>query len=189
MMLNKEQSEKLLGIARDAINLYLSKKSYLKVQNLEPCLREHRATFVTLKIKGKLRGCIGHLHAIQDLHKDVIDNAVASAFFDPRFPELKKDELEKVHIEISILTPPVKLECKDKEDLLEKLNNKPGIILTDGYNGATFLPQVWDEIPDASEFLTHLCMKAGLPSNTWEDKAAELSIQTYTVESYEEKKK
>lgn len=189
MTLKKEQSEKLLSIARDAIKLYLNKKEYLKISSPESWMQEHRATFVTLKIRGRLRGCIGHLHAIQDLYKDVIDNAVASAFFDPRFPELKKEELDKIHIEISILAPPEKLECKDKEDLLEKLNDNQGVILTDGFNGATFLPQVWEEIPDKSEFLSHLCMKAGLPSNIWEEKSAELNIQTYSVESYEEKKK
>ncbi|MGV8168591.1 MAG: AmmeMemoRadiSam system protein A [Candidatus Nanoarchaeia archaeon] len=186
MELTNADAEKLLKIAREAIALYQDKKTYLKISEPELWMREKRATFVTLKIKNRLRGCIGHLHAMQELHKDVIDNAVASAFFDPRFPELKKEELKQAHIEISILTPPWKLEYKDADDLLKKLKPTYGVILTNGLNGATFLPQVWEELPNKEEFLTHLCMKAGLPSDFWKSNKPE--IQIYNVEMYEEKK-
>lgn len=190
MTLTKEQANKLLGFAREAITYYLNKKEYLKIKEPEPWMLENRATFVTLKIKNNLRGCIGHLHAIQDVHKDIIDNAVAAAFLDPRFPELGKEELDKIHIEISIIAPPEKIFYDGKEDLLKKLNNKPGVCLIDKSNGltlSTFLPQVWKELPDKKEFLSNLCLKAGLSRDFWEKNLEKLEIQTYTVEVYEEK--
>lgn len=189
MTLTKEQSDRLLSISRESIGYYLAKKEYLKIHEPELWMQEHRATFVTIKIKNNLRGCIGHLHAIQDLYKDVIDNAVAAAFFDPRFPQLRKEEIDKICIEISIISPPEKLVFDGKDDLLKKLNNKQGIILTNGFNKATFLPQVWEEISGKKEFLAQLCMKAGLPSNFWEQNTKELDIETYTVEACEEKRK
>jgi uncharacterized protein len=187
MTFTKKQSEELLSISRKAISHYLEKKEYLKIKGPEPWMKEHRATFVTIKIKGELRGCIGHLRAVQELHKEVIENSVAAAFFDPRFSGLRKEEVSKIHIEISVLSYPEKLFFSGKEDLLSKLSKEQGVILVSGFNGSTFLPQVWEELPDKKEFLTHLCMKAGLPSNFWETSPEKLEIQTYTVEAFEDK--
>jgi AmmeMemoRadiSam system protein A len=178
MLLDKKQSEYLLKLARDAIVLHLEQKTYLKVEKPEPWLTEKCATFVTLTIRKQLRGCIGHLHAMQPLHKDVIDNAVAAAFFDPRFEELTKSELEHIHIEISILTPPVKLEYKGPEELLKKIDKYTGVIISDGISNATFLPQVWEEIPKKEDFFSELCAKAGLPPDAWKGK---LEVHTYKV--------
>ena len=190
MALTKEQGNQLLHFAREAISIYMEKKEYLKVKDPDAWLLENRATFVTLKIRGKLRGCIGHLHAIQDVHKDVIDNAVAAAFFDSRFSALKKEELDKVHIEISVISPPETLQFKGSEDLLRKLDDKKGVTLIDKLNGltlSTFLPQVWEEIPDRKEFLSNLCVKAGLPEDYWEKHTDKLHVEVYAVEIFGEK--
>lgn len=190
MALTKEQGNQLLHFAREAIKLYMDKKEYLKVKEPDKWLLENRATFVTIKIKGKLRGCIGHLHAIQDVHKDVIDNAVAAAFFDPRFSALKNEEFDKVSIEISVISTPEPLQFKGKEDLLKKIENKQGVTLIDKSDGltlSTFLPQVWEDIPDKREFLSELCIKAGLPQDYWEKKTDNLQVEVYTVEIFSEK--
>ncbi|MFA6072578.1 MAG: AmmeMemoRadiSam system protein A [Candidatus Woesearchaeota archaeon] len=185
MTLTKIQGEELLKIARDSINLHLENKTYLKINTPENWMKEQRATFVTLKLKGKLRGCIGHLYPIQPTYKDIIDNAVAAAFFDPRFNELTKHELDHVTIEISILTPPEKLEYSSPEDLLKKLKPDMGITISDGISSSTFLPQVWEEIKSKEEFMNELCIKASLPSDAWKGP---IKIQFYKVEAYSEKK-
>ena len=128
-----------------------------------PWLNEKRATFVTLTIDGKLRGCIGSLIAHRSLVDDIIHNSKAAAFADPRFDKLSVEEFEKTKIEISLLTPASVLEYKDLDDLKEKLiPNKHGVILELDGKRATFLPQVWEQLPTFDEFMVHLCQKAGL---------------------------
>jgi AmmeMemoRadiSam system protein A len=183
MILTKQQSDTLLKIARDAIKQYLDNKTYLKISHPEEWMYDNRATFVTLKIKNDLRGCIGHLQAIQDVYRDVIDNAVAAAFFDPRFNPLSKYEFEHIHIEISILTVPELINYTNSDDLLKKIKKGMGIVISDGELGATFLPQVWDELPDKKEFLTQLCLKAGFAADAWQKQ--KLEVSKYDVEIYE----
>ncbi|MBN1374501.1 AmmeMemoRadiSam system protein A [Candidatus Dojkabacteria bacterium] len=143
------------------------------------------ATFVTLTQKGELRGCIGKLTAVQPMYQDVAENAYSAAFEDTRFSPLTKQELDKTKIEISILTQPTLLEYKDTKDLLHLLENKrPGVVIEKGYYTATFLPQVWEELANPSEFLSYLCAKAGLDPNEWE--SGNLIVKTYTVTKFEE---
>ncbi len=132
-----------------------------------PELNEQKATFVTLKLDGKLRACMGSLIAHRTLYNDLIYNARAAAFSDPRFSPLSKEEFEKIDIEISILSKAKPLEYSDFEDLENKLiPNKHGVIIELEGKRATFLPQVWEELPTFSDFMVHLCQKAGLnPSN------------------------
>ena len=112
-------------------------------------------------------------------------NAINAAFHDPRFPPLSERELEKVDIEVSILTEPQPLEYADGEDLLTKLRvNVDGVIIRKGHASATFLPQVWEQLPDPEDFLEHLCMKAGLSSNAWRN--TKLDVLTYQVQYFEE---
>ena len=147
----------------------------------------HCGTFVTLKIQGQLRGCIGNLTATESVWEDVKRNAVNAAFHDPRFASLSVAELDQTEIEVSILTIPQPLAYRDTQDLIQKLQiNVDGVIVRKGHASATFLPQVWEQLPRPEDFLTHLCQKAGLSPDAW--KRSELEILTYQVQYFEEKR-
>jgi AmmeMemoRadiSam system protein A len=143
-----------------------------------------KACFVTLTIDGELRGCIGSLYSRQELWKDVIENAENAAFFDPRFNPLSRRELDKIKIEISILSIPKKLEFSNLEGLKKKIKEK-GVILKKGIYSATYLPQVWEDLTGTEDFLSSLCQKAGLSSNSWKDNG--VNFWVYDVEKIEEK--
>ncbi len=181
------QREFLLKLAREAINTYLETGKELDINEseIDTTLKEDRGVFVTLTIKRALKGCIGHIEPIQPLYKDIIQNAIAAAFDDTRFDPLTKKELDSVHIEISVLSLPKALPYKDSTDLLSKLTpKKDGVIIKKGFNRATYLPQVWDDLPDKEAFLSSLCAKAGLDHDEW--KKGKLEVETYTVEMFEE---
>jgi len=139
-----------------------------------PFLAQKRACFVTLKMKNKprgsnLRGCIGSILPYRSLIDDVIANAKAAAFEDPRFSPLTPEEFNDVEIEVSVLTVPQKLEYEDVEDLKNKIRiGIDGVILQLGNYQATFLPAVWEELPNFDLFFAHLCMKAGMSGNCLE---------------------
>lgn len=185
-MYSEEQRADMLNLAREAIKTYIEQGDTLKLSKDEvpDFLKETRATFVTITIDHQLRGCIGSLEPKQELYKDIIENAVNASFNDPRFPELTDEEFRNITIEISVLTPPKKLEYENTQDLLKNIErNKHGIILSkDGFT-ATFLPQVWEQLPTKEEFLTHLCLKANLAPNAYTQHP---EIQLYEVESFEE---
>jgi len=144
-----------------------------------------RGTFVTLKIRGRLRGCIGNLTATESVLDGVRRNAINAALHDPRFSSLSKDELERTQIEVSILSEPQALAYRDGPDLIKKLRPQvDGVIIRKGHASATFLPQVWEQLPGPEDFLTHLCQKAGLPAGAW--KNSELEVLTYQVQYFEE---
>lgn len=167
MPLPEQQRATLLGIARDSIEHGLREQTPLPVQvnDFEAALRVERATFVTLHRHGLLRGCIGMLEACRPLVVDVAANAFAAAFEDPRFAPLSASELDELAIHISILSPPEPMAIASEEDLLRQLRpGVDGLIIQDGYRKATFLPSVWEELPDPTEFLAHLKRKAGLRS-------------------------
>jgi AmmeMemoRadiSam system protein A len=148
-------------------------------------LQARCATFVTLKHQGRLRGCIGSLSATDPLAEDVRRNAINAAFHDPRFAPLTAGELEQVAIEVSVLTEPRPLAFSDAEDLLRKLRpNVDGVVIRQGHAGATFLPQVWEQLPKKEDFLGHLCLKAGLPRDAW--RRGGLTVSTYQVQYFEE---
>jgi len=161
--------KELLKLARIAIKAELNGKEIKITDSYKKSFNKNGACFVTLTIDRELRGCIGTLEAHQELWKDVIDNSLHAAFDDPRFSPLDKSELEKIKIEISILTEPKRLDYNGPEDLLKKIDKKMGIILRKGYRSATFLPQVWDDLPDKQDFLGHLCLKAGLNQESWKE--------------------
>jgi len=139
--------------------------------NKYPFLKEKRATFVTLKMKNKprgsnLRGCIGSILPYRELYDDVVANAKAAAFEDPRFPPLTREELDEVEIEVSVLTIPEKVDYEDVNDLRSKIRpGVDGVILQLANHQATFLPAVWEELPVFDLFFAHLCLKAGLPGD------------------------
>lgn len=160
----------LLKLARRAIQNYLQHKTILAVseEDLDKELKEERAVFVTLTENGELRGCIGNLEAEKPLYLAIIENSLAAAFCDPRFLPLKPEELDKIKIEISILTPLKEIFFDQPEDLISYLKNKkPGLWLVQNNHNATFLPQVWEELPEPEDFLKHLSLKAGLNPDGW----------------------
>lgn len=146
---------------------------------------EKRGVFVTLTKEGDLRGCIGYLEGRESVADAVRHNAVNAAFRDPRFSPLRASEVREVSIEVSILTEPMVLEYKNSDDLLDKLKSHvDGVIIRHGISSATFLPQVWEQLPDKEEFLSRLCLKAGLAANEW--RKGELEVLTYQVQCFEE---
>ncbi len=148
-------------------------------------LNKKAGVFVTLLKNGELRGCIGTIVSDKSIIEGVKENAINAAFNDPRFPPLSKEELKDLKIEVSILTPPKKVNYRDPKDLLNKIRpNIDGVIIQKGFSKATFLPQVWEKLPDPEDFLTHLCLKAGLPGNIW--KIEPLEVYTYEVVAFEE---
>jgi AmmeMemoRadiSam system protein A len=185
--LTQEEGRCLLSVARQSIQqkLFNSENQGLTESQVSPKFSEKRGTFVTLTIDGGLRGCIGHIIPQETLLEGIRVNAINAAFRDPRFRPLSLKEWEKVRIEISILTEPKTLPYSDAEDLLEKLRpDIDGVIIKKGFRQATFLPQVWEQLPDKKEFLTHLCLKAGLEMDAW--KKEKLEVSTYQVQAFEE---
>ena len=151
-----------------------------------PIFKAVRGTFVTLTLAGQLRGCIGHLTGIAALAESVRQNAVSAGFHDPRFTPLTVAELAAVAIEISILTEPCPLDYADADDLISRLRPRvDGVILAHQGASATFLPQVWQQLPKPEAFLSHLCMKAGLTAERW--RGGDLNVSIYHVQSFEEK--
>lgn len=149
-----------------------------------PALLENAATFVTLTQAGELRGCIGSLEAHRPLIDDVRANARAAAFRDPRFPPLTADELARTRVEVSLLSPAEPLFVTDEADALARLRpHVDGLILSAGGRRATFLPQVWEQLPEPAVFLARLKQKAGLPADYW---SPELRLWRYTVQKWQE---
>ncbi len=185
--LTAEEKQTLLQLAREALQQGVAQKPLpaLSPQTLTPALKAEGASFVTLTIDGDLRGCIGALEPYQSLAADVREHAVAAALEDPRFPPVSRDELDRIRIEISRLTLPKRLEYTDADELLSKLQpNVDGVIVRDGFRRATFLPQVWEKIPDKVDFMENLCYKMGEEPDVWRHK--HLEVLTYQVEEFQE---
>jgi len=185
--LTSDEREFLLILARKSMTNAITGKSKSETDAalIPDTLKQKGASFVTLTIEGDLRGCIGTLEAFQPLYRDVQDHAVQAALEDYRFPPVTEEELPLISIEISRLTPPVPLAYHNPADLPKLLKpNFDGVILKDGFRRATFLPQVWDQLPDAGMFLSHLCQKMGDAPDVWRRKVLEVSI--YHVEEFSE---
>jgi AmmeMemoRadiSam system protein A len=185
--LTLEEQKILLRLAREALERGVRGQPLppLDLSVLPASLREEGSAFVTLMHYGQLRGCIGSLEPYQPLAEDAREHAVAAALKDPRFPPVREDELSAIEIEISRLTRPVPLEYRDAEDLLSKLHpHEDGVILRDGFHRATFLPQVWEKIPNPADFLDNLCYKMGANPDLW--RSRHLEVLTYKVEEFHE---
>jgi len=185
--LTDQEGKYLLDVARKTIEQELfGDKTVIQGNELNsPKFSEKRGTFVTLTINNNLRGCIGYITPPGTLMAGIKDNAISAAFTDPRFSPLSKKEFKDVKVEISILTNPAPLEYSDADDLLKKIcPDVDGVIIKKGYYQATFLPQVWEQLPDKKEFFTQLCLKAGMDANEW--KKGKLEVLTYQVQAFEE---
>jgi len=182
-----EQGKTLLKLARRTIASRLGRGEAPESGDHCRDLQRQGAVFVTLKKRGRLRGCIGNLEPVGPLWQGVCDNALNAAFNDYRFPPLTAEEIDDVHIDISILGPAVPLEYSDADDLLARLRpGRDGVILRLGSARATFLPHVWQQLPNPEDFLDHLCRKAGLSDSAWRHSHPE--IRVYQVQSFEEEK-
>jgi len=185
--LNQQEQNTLLIIARDAIIAAVDDlpEKNLNSYPLSSALMDIGASFVTLSKSGHLRGCIGTIMASQALAKDVQLRAQQAATEDPRFPRVQAHELPHILIEISRLTIPQPLIYSNPNELPELLTPyQDGVILEDGFRRATFLPQVWEQLPKPEDFLTHLCHKMGAEGGLWKTKRLDVSI--YKVESFSE---
>lgn len=180
---------RLLQLARSVLSCRLGLSSDVDRGDLDDDpFQRHCGTFVTLKIGDSLRGCIGNLEAEGSLVESIERNALGAAFHDHRFKPLTPEELEEVRIDISLLSSPVLLNYRDGDDLIKKLNPQTdGVILRHGRSGATFLPQVWHQLPDPVAFLEHLCRKAGLTETVWRTEHPDIYI--YQVQCFEEEKR
>ena len=182
--LSKPDRATLLEVARASIRHGLDHGRALAVAPADypETLRVPRATFVTLEHRQRLRGCIGALAAYQPLAQDVATHAYAAAFEDPRFPELRAEEWPGLDIHISVLSPPERLQFDSEAELLEQLRpGVDGLILTFRHYRSTFLPAVWEQLPDPYVFLAQLKQKAGLPLDFW---SPELRAERYTAEYF-----
>ncbi len=168
--LGESEQEKLLEIARQSIISGLPGNTEMQLdnENMAGSLLAPLGAFVTLTKSGALRGCIGSLESSSQLAQTVTKAAYNSAFSDARFPQLDESELDKIRIEISVLSEPVAIKVSDRPDLLAKLIPKlDGLLLEDGRYRSVFLPKVWDKFSGPNEFLEHLLAKAGLPTDYW----------------------
>lgn len=172
----------LLKLARGAIAVELGGNDMAKISHA--ALEQPGATFVTLTQQGQLRGCIGSLEAHRPLVQDVRENAVAAAFHDPRFRPLAVEEFEFTSVEVSLLTQAQPMSFRDEDELLGQLRPVvDGIIFQYGRHRSTFLPQVWESLPEPRQFMRQLKCKAGLPADFWAD---EVNVLRYTVSKWEE---
>lgn len=173
----------LLTLARQALEAAVRGEKPPSPQQVPEMTKENRGCFVTLTVQGALRGCIGYIEPIKPLYQAVIENAGNAALSDPRFNAVRPDELKGITVEVSVLTRPEPLEYKDPQDLLNKLVPKvDGIILQKGFSQSTFLPQVWEQLPDKVQFLQHLSLKGGMPIDGW--KTA--NVKRYRAEHFSE---
>ncbi|MDD5297864.1 MAG: AmmeMemoRadiSam system protein A [Rhodocyclaceae bacterium] len=183
-MSTEELGSVLLVLARNAIARRLGLPEAPAPDTDLPELDRPGATFVTLTQQGELRGCIGSLEAHRPLRDDVRENALAAAFRDPRFPPLERKELALSRVEVSLLTAPQPMPVADEADALARIcPGVDGLIFQVGHLRATFLPQVWEQLPTPRQFLCHLKMKAGLPADFW---SPGVRLSRYGVQKWKE---
>lgn len=186
MNLDTPERNKLLAIAKQSIEAGLDQLRWVAMpqMTLAAALNEHRGSFVTLRIHKQLRGCCGNLTADHAVSEDVWRNAWASAFADPRFAPLEREEWPEADVQISILSSLETVSVQSEEQLLEILRpNIDGLVLERDEARATFLPEVWEQLPNPAEFVRHLKEKAGWPGTSW---SRQIKVQRYTTENFGE---
>ena len=183
-MLTNEQLEQLLQLARASIlhGLAHGEALSIDVDDYSSALRKPGACFVTINLNKELRGCIGSLEARRPLIEDVSQNAYSAAFRDPRFLPLTEIEARDMELHLSILSLPEAMNFDSEQDLLTQLRpGRDGLILQEGHMRSTYLPSVWSQLPEPTQFLQHLKQKAGLPAHYWSDG---IKIFRYTTIAY-----
>ncbi len=181
-MTDQQLGEALLARARNAIASELGGAQVKEPEH--PALHQPGATFVTLTRQGELRGCIGSVEAFRPLGQDVRENARAAAFRDPRFAPLRAGELAATRVEVSLLTPAEPIRFANEEDAVRQLRQGiDGVILESGRHRGTFLPQMWERLPDPRKFMYELKRKAGLAEDFW---SKDLRLYRYEVQKWSE---
>ena len=180
----------LVALARHSISQKLALTKTVPMPDLsdipDTLLNEKRGVFVTLHKKGQLRGCIGNIEPEKSVLEGVRENAVHAAFDDTRFAPLTKEEFDLIDIEVSLLTPPRKMRFSNAREMLDQITPfADGVIVEKNRNRATFLPQVWEQLPGPESFLGQLCLKAGCDTDAWQ--TGDLDLYTYQVQSFAEK--
>lgn len=188
--ISKDDCRLLLKLARKSIlqEFHKTKDELVSIipDSSLKALTKCCGVFVCLHKKGDLKGCIGIIEPVKPLCEGVIEYAKHAAFHDTRFNPLCFEEMKDIKIEVSILTCPEKLEYNNGEELISKIRpGIDGVIIEKRFRNATFLPQVWKQLKDPEDFLSQLCMKAGLPPCEW--KKGNLTVSTYQVQVIEEK--
>lgn len=182
-MLTQEEGLSLVRLARKTIESFVRNEPIDKPKDHKPFMDKKRGVFCTLTKHGQLRGCIGLPYPTHKLVDAVVEAAMGSAE-DPRFPAVTEDELKHIKIEISVLTEPKKIEASGEEILKNIKPNEDGLIIKHGFNQGLFLPQVWKELPSKTEFLDHLCLKAGLAPGYW--KKPGVTFYGFRVQAFKE---
>lgn len=180
--LTDAESAAVVDVARRAIERAVAAGAPLDVDasDFPAPLRGQAATFVTVERKGELLGCIGSIRAHLPLVEDVAKNAAGAILHDPRCPTLRPSDVPDLEIHVSLLTPPRPMTFSSEEDLISQLRpGVDGLLLEEGFNRGTFLPVVWESLPDPRDFLAHLKTKAGLPQTYWSDT---VRVSRYTTE-------
>lgn len=183
-MITTEEKATLLKLATRSIEYGLKHQTIMTVElnDYPESLQQVAATFVTLTIQQQLRGCIGTLEAYRPLLIDVIENAYAAAFRDPRFSPVNNTELNLLQYHISLLQPSVEMQFDSEEDLLQQIQpGTDGLIFNSGGRRATFLPSVWEQLPEPGEFMNHLKIKAGFDKNYW---SSDITVSRYHVDEF-----
>lgn len=184
-MLNAtERAEMLRQCRRALVDAAHGQRRPADLEGLDGALLEPAATFSTLTKRGRLRGCIGRLEAARPLLEDAVANTIAAALDDPRFPPVRPEEVDEIEIEIAVLSPPEPLDVSSRAELEAALRPRvDGLIIEDGRHRATFLPKVWEQLPERQVFIDELLMKAGLPPGHWSPNTRAFR---YTVTEYPE---
>lgn len=178
------QRAELHELARASIELALRQGQLVPYAGEpgDPQLNRPSASFVTLRVGDDLRGCCGTIEPSRPLGEDVWNNAWASAFADPRFPPLTPNEWPETNVQISVLSEPERLDVRSEAELLQALRRgRDGLILQYGSRRSTFLPAVWEQLPEPARFVRHLKMKAGWPVDFW---PPDMEAWCYTTESF-----
>lgn len=174
-MLTCVEGRTAVHLAREALTNYIGMKKVIELENLPPVFKEMRGVFVTLHEDGDLRGCIGYPMPILPLGRAIVDSAINAGSRDPRFPRVRKEELGRIEVEVTILTPPEPY-TEPKKKLPELVQiGRDGLIVTRGPYTGLLLPQVAPEWGfNSMEFLAQTCVKAGLPADAWLDEDTEV---------------
>ena len=176
-MISEENGQYLVEVAKNAISTYLEtgRRPFIPEDCPEE-LKEELGVFVTLNKKHRLRGCIGYPEPVKSLIESTIDVAIAAAFDDPRFPELKKEEYNDLEFEVTVLTQPELIEIAHPDQYLKEIEiGRDGLIIQKGYAKGLLLPQVAPENGfSVEEFLDHTCMKAGISADSWMDESCDV---------------
>jgi len=181
-VVDPQLGDALLARARNAIARDLGAAQMMEPEH--PALHQPGSTFVTLTLKGELRGCVGTLEAFRPLDQDVRENARAAAFRDRRFAPLRTGELAGIRVEVSLLSSSAPIRFATEEDAIRQLRQGiDGVILENGRQRGTFLPQVWEDLPDPRQFMSQLKRKAGLAADFWSE---DLKLYRYEVQKWSE---